>query len=75
MMIVELKEDTMCAHDLYEMKNYPRPWFHAKPELPKGTRLDVVKKWTNFYGTYYRCRHENGEYDIPMDKAMVVGEG
>lgn len=70
--IIELTEDTMCAHDKHEMTNYPRPWFHAKPKLKKGTRLTVKEEWANFYGSYYRCDHENGEYDIPKDKAKVI---
>lgn len=74
MMTVELTEDTRCAHDLHEMMNYPRPWFKAKPVLPKGTRLEVETEWSNFYGTYYRCRHENGEYDIPVAKAKVIND-
>lgn len=74
MIVIELTEGTMCAHDLHELTNYPRPWFHAKPMLPKGTRLNVKEEWSNFFGTYYRCDHENGEYDIPIDKAKVVNE-
>lgn len=71
-MIIELTEDTMCAHDLHELKHYPRPWFHAKPKLPKGTRLKVKEQWANFYGAYFRCEHENGEYDIPEGKALII---
>ena len=65
---IKLKRDTMCAHDEHEMTKYPRPWFKAKPMLPAGTVLNVGKEWSNFYGCYYRC----GEYDIPVDAAVVV---
>ena len=70
--IIELTEDTMCAHDQHELKHYPRPWFHAKPKLLKGTQLKVKEEWANFYGSYYRCDHENGEYDIPKENAKVI---
>lgn len=69
---IELIKDTMCAHDLHEIKKYPRPWFKPKPKLPKGTRLVVEEEWVNFYGAYYRCSHENGEYDIPKENAKVI---
>jgi hypothetical protein len=69
---IELTEDTMFAHDLHELTHYPRPWFKEKPMLPKGTRLTVKEEWANFYGSYYRCDHENGEYDIPISKAKII---
>jgi hypothetical protein len=68
-MQIRLLKDTQCAGDLHEMTKYPRPWFKAKPTLPKDTVLTVSKRWTNFYGSYYRCEHENGTYDIPVDSA------
>jgi len=71
-MEIRLIEDTGCAHDEHEMKYYPRIWYHAKPVLSKGTRLEVIKEWTNFYGSYYRCKHEFGEYDIPVEKAEII---
>ena len=67
-MEIKLKRDTMCAHDEHEMTKYPRPGFKAKPMLPAGTVLVVDKEWFNLYGCYYRC----GEYDIPVDAALVV---
>jgi hypothetical protein len=74
MKIIELKEDTMCAHDEHELKYYPRPWFKAKPELKKGTRLEVKEQWENFFGSYYRCENKDGLYDIPVKKAVEVKE-
>lgn len=35
-----------------------------KPILKAGTTLKVKYRWANFYGTFYRCEHENGTYDI-----------
>lgn len=72
--VIELTKDTMCAHDEHEITKYPRPWFHAKPMLKAGTRLKVEERWTNFYGTYYRCETEDGLYDIPVDNAIIVKE-
>ncbi len=72
MMTIELTEETMCAHDEHEIRNYPRPWFHAKPALKKGTRLEVKEQWANFFGSYYRCETEDGLYDIPVEKATVI---
>jgi hypothetical protein len=69
---IELTKDTMCAHDQHEIKNYPRPWYKAKPELPKGTVLTVKETWSNFYGTYHRCVTPDGEYDIPVENAKEV---
>jgi len=62
----------MCAHDKHELVNYPRSWFKAKPTLPAGTVLEVKKKWSNFFGTYYRCETADGEYDIPIENAKDV---
>lgn len=75
MMTIELTEETMCAHDEHEIRNYPRPWFQAKPALPKGTRLEVKEQWQNFYGSYYRCETSDGLYDIPLEKATVIKQG
>lgn len=69
---IELTQDTMCAHDEHEIKNYPRPWYKPKPKLPKGTVLTVKETWSNFYGTYHRCVTPDGEYDIPVENAEVV---
>ena len=73
-MFIELTKDTMCAHDEHEITKYPRPWFKAKPLLKAGTRLEVEERWSNFYGTYYRCETEDGLYDIPVDNAVIVKE-
>lgn len=69
---IRLKEDTMCAHDVHEMVNYPRSWFKPKPLLKKGTLLEVEGIWANFYGNYYRCKTTDGLYDIPTYKAEWV---
>lgn len=69
---IELTEDTMCAHDQHEIKNYPRPWFKPKPMLPKGTVLTVKETWSNFFGTYHRCVTPDGEYDIPVENAKEL---
>lgn len=73
-MKIKLLEDTMCAHDLHEITNYPRPWFKEKPMLKKDTVLTVSEIWNNFYGSYYRCEHDSGIYDIPVEKAIVIEE-
>lgn len=69
---IELTQDTMCAHDQHEIKNYPRPWYKPKPMLPKGTVLKVKETWSNFYGTYHRCVTPDGEYDIPVENAKEL---
>lgn len=69
---IELTQDTMCAHDEHEIKNYPRPWYEPKPKLPKGTVLTVKETWSNFYGTYHRCVTPDGEYDIPVENAKEL---
>lgn len=68
-MRIILIDDTICAGDKHEMINYLRDGFKPKPALPKGTILEVKEEWQNFYGTYYRCSHENGTYDIPKRNA------
>ena len=53
-----------------------------KPLLKAGTVLKVKYRWANYYGTYYRCEHENGTYDIkrsnckegPVCNAEFIGE-
>lgn len=71
-MKIKLKTDTGCAHDEHEMTYYPRPHYKVKPILKKDTLLDVQERWMNFYGQYYRCRTQDGLYDIPIDKAVIV---
>lgn len=44
-MKIRLIKETMCAHDVHEMTNYPRAWFNPKPALPEGTELVVDKEW------------------------------
>ena len=45
----------MFTRYIYETTNHPRPWYKEKPELSKGTILEVEKEFGNFYGFYYRC--------------------
>ncbi len=71
-MKIKLIKETQCAHDVYEMTKYPRPWFKPKPALPEGIVLTVDSEWSNFYGSYYRCTQENGTYDIPISSAEVI---
>jgi len=70
--IIQLTEDTVCAHDEHELTKYPRKWFKAKPTLHTGTVLEVKEVWTNFYGSYYRCETSDGVYDIPIEKAKDI---
>lgn len=77
---IKLLKPSRCAHDEYELLNYPRKWFVAKPELPVGTELSVISTFANFYGSYYRCampegmedKYSIGYYDIPASKAMEL---
>lgn len=79
-MKVKLLVNTFCSHDQYEMTKYPRSSYVPKPELPKGTVLEVAKTWSNYYGTYYRCPLPEGmdgvysspEYDIDINKAEII---
>lgn len=71
-MKIKLIKDTMCAGDMHELLHYPRPWFKPKPELLAGTILEVKEVWSNFYGRYFRCMHENGTYDISVKNAEII---
>lgn len=66
---IKLNKDTRCSQDIHETTNYPRPWYKEKPELPKGTVLEVEEEFGNFYGFYYRCKLPNHlnprDYTIP----------
>ncbi len=73
-MLIQLIEESLCAHDVHELTHYPRPWYKPKPLLPKGTYLLASEVWSNFYGSYYRCEHEYGSYDIPVSSARVIAE-
>lgn len=73
-MLIQLIEESLCAHDVHELMHYPRPWYKPKPLLPKGTYLLASEVWSNFYGSYYRCEHEYGSYDIPVSSARVIAE-
>lgn len=54
---VTLRKDC-CDEEEAHYFNIKKPW------LPKGTVLKVKYQFTNFYGIFFRCEHENGEYDI-----------
>lgn len=80
-MKIRLRIDTQCAHDLYEITNYPRAWFKPKPALSAGLVLTVIGEWGNFFGNYYKCEipahlkddsYSVQEYDIPHDNAEVI---
>lgn len=54
---VTLRKDC-CDEEEAHYFNIKKPW------LPKGTILKVKYQFTNYYGVFLRCEHENGTYDI-----------
>ena len=78
---IRLNKNTKCSQDIHETTNHPRPWYKEKPELSKGTILEVEKEFGNFYGLYYRCKlpeNLNSEdytipwYDIKLEDADKI---
>ena len=67
-----LTEPTICSQDEHEMNYYKRSGFVIKPELPKGTILEVSEEYTNFYGKYYKCKTKDGMYYIPFWKSKEI---
>lgn len=61
-----------CQHDIHEMTHYPRKNFKAKPKIPEGTEVEIIKEWNNFYGIYYRVVYDGKEYDIKRGEITLI---
>lgn len=72
---IEITSPTTCAHDDHESFYYPRKGYVCKPKLEPGTVLEVVKQWSNCYGSYYKAKTDDGLiYDIPINKAKQLNK-
>ena len=65
---IEITNDCFCEHYLHESINYPRPGL-IEQKFKKGEVLEVIEEWSNFYGSYYRCKTEVGHADISRSNA------
>ena len=79
--VIRLSNASFCFQDMYEMTKHPRSWYKRKPELKAGTDLIVENIWSNFYGTFFKCKIPEGieidkgcipTYDIPIYNAQVI---
>lgn len=59
----KVKSDCFCEGYIHEKTNYPRPGLIEK-KLLKDDIVQLVKQWSNFYGTYLRVIKDEVEYDI-----------
>lgn len=71
---IEIIKDCFCEHYLHEITKYPRPGLKEK-KFQKGQILTLQDKWTNYFGTYFKCKHEDGTVDIDVNNAKIIEEG
>ena len=48
------------------------PGFKRKEPIPKGTEVEVICYWFNFYGVYFRVEYNNHYYDIGIKDIKLV---
>lgn len=70
-MTIEVKKDCLCEHYLHEVLNYYRPGLIEK-RFKIGEQFEVVKEWSNFYGTYYRVEVDGKTHDIDMNNCKII---
>jgi hypothetical protein len=70
-MTIEVIKDCFCEAYLHELLRYYRPGLVEK-KFKKGEQFDVVEKWQNFYGTYYRIKVDGKSHDIDIDKCKII---
>jgi len=70
-MYIKIIKDCCCEHDIHEITRYPREGLTVQ-EFKKDQELEVIDKWSNFYGTYYRCKTGKGHADIAIDNAFIL---
>ena len=63
--------ECFCEHYLHEKTNYPREGLVEK-RFEAGVVLTCREVWANFFGEYYRCKHEDGHADISVKNAKVI---
>lgn len=56
-------KDTICMSYIHEVTNHYREGL-VKLELKKGDEVELIEEWNNFYGKYYRVKHNNNILDI-----------
>lgn len=60
---LEVVRDCFDEEYLHEVINYNRPGLKEK-SLKKGSIVEVLGYWSNFYGSYIKCNFNNESYDI-----------
>ena len=58
-----------CQEDFHYAGN---PNFKRKEPIPKGTEVEVICYWFNFYGVYFRVEYNNRYYDIDTSDIKLV---
>lgn len=58
--------DTVCQHYLHEVTHYYREGL-VERKLCKGEIVELVKKWSNFYGSYCRVKKHGDDYEYDID--------
>ena len=59
----KVKVDCFCEGYLHEKINYPRTGLEEK-KLLKDDEVELIKEWSNFYGSYLRVQKEGNHYDM-----------
>jgi hypothetical protein len=70
-MIIEVTKDCLCEHYLHELLNYYRSGLVEK-KFRQGEQFEVVKDWSNFYGSYYRVIVDGKSHDISKDNCKII---
>lgn len=61
-----IKKDCYCEGYLNEISRHYRAGIEVK-KLQAGDSIEVIKEFSNFYGTFIRVSKDGIEYDIKPD--------
>ena len=72
-MKVKITKECMCEHYLHELTNYPREGLDKMEKtFHVGEEYEVIEKWNNFYGSYYRVEGDNKTHDLSIENCIIV---
>ena len=71
-MKIKITNDCVCESDNHEVATYPREGLTVQ-SFKAGAELELVKRWDNMCGTFYKVKTQKGFADIKESNATTVG--
>lgn len=72
-MKVKVTKECMCEHYLHEVTNYYREGLESmKKTFHVDEEYEVIKKWNNFYGSYYTVQGDSRTHDLSINNCIVI---